>query len=75
MIKALEDALAKVLRLPEQKQEVAAELLEQLSAGEQAAYPLSDEERATVREALARARANAFASDDVVRAALHRPWE
>jgi hypothetical protein len=74
MNKALEDALAKVLRLPEQKQEVAAELLEQLSAGEQDVYPLSDDERAVVREALARARANAFASDDEVHAALHRPW-
>jgi hypothetical protein len=39
MNKALEDALSKVLRLPEQKQEVAAELLEQLTAGE-TPYPL-----------------------------------
>lgn len=52
MNKALEVALAKVLRLPEHKQEVAAELLEQLSAGETSVYPLSDEERAVVREAL-----------------------
>jgi hypothetical protein len=74
MNKALEDALAKVLRLPEQEQEVAAELLELLTAGEQGAYPLSNDERAAVREALARARANAFASDEEVRAALHRPW-
>jgi hypothetical protein len=74
MNKALEDALAKVLRLPEQKQEVAAELLEQLTAGEQGVYPLTDEERAAVREALARAQASAFASDDEVRAALRRPW-
>jgi len=72
MNKALEDALAKVLRLPEQ--EIAAELLEQLTAGTQGVYPLSDDERAAVREALARARANAFASDEEVRAALRRPW-
>jgi DNA-binding MarR family transcriptional regulator len=74
MNKALEDALAKVLRLPEQKQELAAELLEQLTASEASVYPLSDAERAAVREALARARADAFGPDDDVRAALHRPW-
>ena len=56
MIKALEDALAKILRLPEQKQEIAAELLEQLTVGEQPVYPLSDKDRSAVREALARAR-------------------
>lgn len=63
MIKALEDALAKVLRLPEQKQELAAELLDQLTAGEQPVYALSDDERAAVREALARIRRGEFASD------------
>jgi hypothetical protein len=31
MIKPLEDALGKVLRLPQDKQEIAAELLEQLA--------------------------------------------
>jgi len=73
MNKALENALAKVLRLPEQKQEVAAELLEQLTAGE-TPYPLSDEERAAVREALERARRGEFAADEDVERALRRPW-
>jgi len=74
MNKALENALAKVLRLPEQKQEIAAELLEQLTAGE-TPYPLSDDERTSVREALERARRDEFASDEDVECALHRPWE
>lgn len=75
MNKALENALAKVLRLPVQKQEVAAELLEQLTAGETPVYPLSDAERAAVREALDRARRNEFATDEDVERVLHRPWE
>jgi hypothetical protein len=73
MIKALEDALAKVLRLPEPKQEIAAELLEQLSAGEQSPCALTDEERAIVRDAIARARAGEFASDEEAQRVLRRP--
>jgi hypothetical protein len=75
MNKALEDALAKVLRLPEHKQEVAAELLEQLTAGETSVYPLSDEERAVVRQAFDRARRGEFAAAEDVERVLHRPWE
>ena len=73
MLKGLEDALAKVLRLPEDKQEVAAELLEQLASGSDP-YPLSDEELAIVRDALTRARRGELASDEQVDAALRRPW-
>jgi hypothetical protein len=73
MLKGLEDALAKVLRLPEDKQEVAAELLEQLASGSDP-YALSDEERAIVRDALARARRGELASDEQVEATLRRPW-
>jgi hypothetical protein len=74
MNKALETALAKVLRLPESKQEIAAELLEQLTASDAPDYPLSDDERAVVRNALARARRFEFASDADVERALRRPW-
>jgi len=75
MIKALEDALAKVMRLPAQKQEIAAELLEQLTVGEQPIYPLSDEERAAVREALTRAQRGEFAAAEQVERSLLRPWK
>ena len=40
-----------MLRLPADKQEVAAELLEQLASSSDP-YPLSDEARAIVRDAL-----------------------
>jgi hypothetical protein len=75
MIKALEDALAKVMRLPAQKQELAAELLEQLTVGDKPVYPLSDEERVAVREALVRAHRGEFAEGDKVERVLHRPWK
>ena len=75
MIEALEIALAKVLRLPAQKQEVAAELLEQLTLGEQPIYPLSEEERIAVREAIARAQRGEFADGKQVERALLRPWK
>jgi hypothetical protein len=73
LLKNLEDALAKVLRLPADKQEVAAELLEQLASSSDP-YPRSDEERAIVRDALARARSGELASDEQLEAALRRPW-
>ena len=74
MIKQLEDALGKVLRLSEQKQAVAAELLEQLAQSEAAPYALSPDERTVVREALARATQGGFADDADVDATLRRPW-
>lgn len=74
MIKPLEDALGKVLRLPEDKQEIAAELLEQLAQSDGAPYPLSPEERSAVQEALARAERGEFADSDAVDATLRRPW-
>lgn len=74
MIKTLEEAIGKVLRLPEDKQEVAAELLEQLAQSEGMPYPLSPDERTAVQEALASARRGEFAEDDAVDAILRRPW-
>ena len=74
MIKILEDALGKVLRLPEAKQEIAAELLEQLAADQDEPYVLSAEERRIVREALARAERGEFAEDAEVDAVLRRAW-
>jgi hypothetical protein len=74
MIKVLEEALGKVLRLPEAKQEIAAELLEQLAADDGKPYLLSAEERRVVGEALARAERGQFAADADVEAVLRRPW-
>jgi hypothetical protein len=73
MIKPLEDTLGKVLRLPEDKQEVAAELLELLASSDGTPYLLSPEERAAV-QALARAERGEFADATQGDAALRRPW-
>ncbi len=74
MIKILEDALGKVLRLPEAKQEIAAELLEQLAADDGQPYLLSTEERRIMREVLARAERGEFADEAEVDAILRWPW-
>ena len=67
MIKVLEQAIAKVRKLPEDRQQLAAELLEELAAGNEP-YILSADERAAVLPALARAERGEFASDDEVAA-------
>lgn len=67
MIKALEQAIAKVRRLPEEKQQLAAELLEELAAVEET-YILSDAERAILLPALERAKRGEFASDEEMKA-------
>ena len=72
MIKALETAIAKVRALPEDKQQLAAELLEELAAVE-VPYALSDAESAAVREGLANADRGEFASDEDVENMLRRP--
>lgn len=74
MIKPLEEALGKVLRLPKEKQEIAAELLEQLAQSDGEPYSLSPDERSIVREALARAERGEFADPAQVDAVLRRPW-
>lgn len=74
MIKPLENALGKVLRLSEHKQAIAAELLEQLAQSDAAPNALSPDERTAVREALARATQGGFADEADVDATLRRPW-
>jgi len=52
MIKALEQAIEKVKKLPRERQEYAAEVLEQIVGAGDTAYILTDEERRLVREGL-----------------------
>ena len=62
MIKALTDIISKIGDLPEEKQQLAADLLQDLVVtGEP--YSLSDAERAILRPALERAKRGEFASD------------
>jgi hypothetical protein len=52
MIKALEQAVEKVKKLSKERQEYAAEVLEQIVAAGDGVYALTDEERRLVREGL-----------------------
>lgn len=73
MIKALERAIEKVKALSEERQEYAAELLEQVAnAGDDAMYRLSDEERRLVREGLAELDRGEVASEAEVRAVFDK---
>jgi predicted transcriptional regulator len=68
MIKTLEDAIAKVKKLSPERQQYAAEVLEQIAEAGDAVYVLSDEERALVREGLAELDRGEAATDEEVRA-------
>ena len=74
MIKALEQAILKVRNLPEEKQRLAAELLEEFAAAKEETYALSPAEREAVREGLEQAARGEFASDEEVEVLLRRPW-
>jgi DNA-binding protein H-NS len=63
MIKMLEDAIEKVRKLPKERQEYAAEVLEQIAEAGEGVYTLSDEERELVREGLAELDAGQVVSD------------
>jgi hypothetical protein len=67
MIVALQHAIAKVRYLPEDKQALAAELLEDL-VREKDVYILSPDERIILEEAMARVDRGEFASDAKVQA-------
>ena len=73
MIKALEQAIQKVRAMPEEKQQLAAELLEELAAEE--SYRLSPSERQAVREGLAEAERGEFVTDAEANQLLRRPWD
>jgi DNA-binding protein H-NS len=77
MIKALEQAIEKVKKLPKERQQYAAEVLEQIAeAGaelaEQDAYRLSPDERAAIEASKAEVRRGEFATDAEVEAAYAR---
>lgn len=72
MIKALEQAIEKVKALPQERQEYAAEVLEEIASADDAVYPLSDEERRLVREGLAELDRGEVASETDVRAVFDK---
>jgi predicted transcriptional regulator len=72
MIKALEQAVEKVKRLPKERQEYAAWVLEQIAEAGDEFYALSDEERRLVREGLAELDRGEAATDEEVRAVFDK---
>ena len=71
MIKVLSNAIDKIMALPEDRQRYAAELLEQIAAGD-GVYELSDEERRLVHEGLAELDRGEVATEVEVRAVFDK---
>ncbi len=63
--------MAKLLRLPEAKQEIAADLLADLT---DEVYVLSDAEDAAINEAMEQARRGQFISPNAADAILRKTW-
>jgi hypothetical protein len=73
MIKALEQAIEKIKTLSAERQQYAAEVLEEIAeAGDDDIYYLSNEERRLVREGLADLDAGRVASEAEVRAVFDK---
>ena len=66
MTKLLDEAIAKVRKLPEKDQDELAVALLSMAAADAATMPLDDETRAAIREGLAQAERGEFVSDEVV---------
>jgi predicted transcriptional regulator len=64
MIRALEIAIEKLKRLPEDKQAYAAEVIEELAADEDEVFRIPDDHLPGVLEGLAQAERGEFASDE-----------
>jgi hypothetical protein len=73
MTKLLEEAIAKLKTLSEERQDRVAELLLHL-AEEEAEFKLTQEQIEGIELALAQADAGEFATEEEVARALHRPW-
>jgi ribosome assembly protein YihI (activator of Der GTPase) len=72
MIKALEQAIEKVKKLPKERQEYAAEVLERIAEAGDEVYILTDEERRLVREGLAELDRGEVATEEEVRAVFDK---
>ena len=72
MSKVLEQAIEKVKKLSKERQEYAAEVLEQIAEAGEGVYALTDEERRLVREGLAELDRGEAATDAQVRAVFDK---
>jgi predicted transcriptional regulator len=64
MIKALENAIEKVRKLPEDRQAYVAEILEQIADAESGLFVVPDSHRAAVLQGLEQAERGEFVSDE-----------
>ncbi len=74
MIKALEIAIEKLKRLPEDKQAYAAELIEEIAAADDEPVRIPDNHLPSVLGGLGQARRGEFATDEEM-AALWKRWD
>lgn len=74
MIKPLKKAIDAVSNLPEEDQELAAEMLQLIAARNNSPYVMDEGERQSVERALAEVDRGEFASEEAVRAVLDRKW-
>ncbi len=74
MTKLLDTAIATIRRLPEEEQDLAAEMLMIIADRANGVYALDEDEREAVARGLAEADRGDFASDDDVEAVLRKPW-
>jgi hypothetical protein len=72
MIKVLERAIEKIKALSEERQEYVAQVLEQIAAGGEATYALSDDELRLVRKGLVELDRGEAASEAGVRAVFDK---
>ena len=64
MTKVLEDAIAKVRKLPEERQAYAAEILEHIASAGSDVFMVPEQHRAAVLEGLGQAERGEFVSDE-----------
>jgi hypothetical protein len=74
MMKVLERAIEKLKTLPEDRQAYAAEVIEQIAAGDSGMFHIPEEHMEGVLEGLAQAQRGEFASKEDTDRALRRPW-
>ncbi len=72
VIKVLEQAIEKVKKVPKERQEFAAEVLEQIAEAGEEVHVLSEEERRLVQEGLDELDRGEVASDAEVRAVFDK---
>jgi hypothetical protein len=74
MMKVLEEAIEKVKTLSEERQALAAEVLEHIAATEAGVFHVPDEHLSAVLEGLEQAKRGEFADDTAVERVLRKPW-